>query len=318
VAPAREQFVLRPPHFDDAAEVAAVLNELSRAVHGRDDTTADEIRIWFSLPSLDLERDARVAVRPDGRIAAYADVGDAANERRRFWIDLRVPPQADSDELSRALLDAMEARAREDAAPDAVVKVFLDAEQDDERARLEERGYQPVRHSFRMFAALDTEPEPAVWPEGIAVRTFEPGTDDERAYEAHQESFADQFEAVRDPYDEWRLWSFAAPFDPALWFLAEDGDELAGVCFCRPEREGDPELGWVSVLGVRRPWRRRGLGRALLLHAFAELRRHGKHRVGLGVDGLSPTGAVRLYERVGMRVERRFDHYQRPLFEKVG
>ena len=120
------------------------------------------------------------------------------------------------------------------------------------------------------------------------------------------------FEPERQTYDEWRYWTFTEPFDPSLWFLAEDGQELAGVCLCRPERHGDADLGWVSVLGVRRPWRRRGLGLALL-HAFAELRGRGKRRLGLGVDGSSPTGAVQLYERAGMRVARRFDFYEREL-----
>jgi ribosomal protein S18 acetylase RimI-like enzyme len=67
----------------------------------------------------------------------------------------------------------------------------------------------------------------------------------------------------------------------------------------------------VSVLGVRRPWRRRGLGRALLLHSFRALRERGKPRVGLGVDGSNPTGAVQLYEAAGMRVVRRFDHWEK-------
>ena len=67
------------------------------------------------------------------------------------------------------------------------------------------------------------------------------------------------------------------------------------------------------MLGVRRPWRRRGLGRALLLHAFGEFRARGKRGAGLGVDGLNPTGAVRLYEQAGMHVARRFDQYAKPL-----
>jgi mycothiol synthase len=67
------------------------------------------------------------------------------------------------------------------------------------------------------------------------------------------------------------------------------------------------------VLGVRPRWRRRGLARALLLHAFSEFRARGKHGAGLGVDGLNLTGAVALYEGVGMHVARRFDQYAKPL-----
>ena len=105
----------------------------------------------------------------------------------------------------------------------------------------------------------------------------------------------------------------AGPFDPALWFIAEESGEPAGICLCRPEWGADRTLGWVNVVGVRRPWRRQGLGLALLLHAFGELYRRGIERVGLGVHGENPTGAPRLYERAGMVVTRRFDHYARHL-----
>jgi mycothiol synthase len=75
----------------------------------------------------------------------------------------------------------------------------------------------------------------------------------------------------------------------------------------------DPDLGYVNTLGVVRPWRRRGIGLALLHHAFGELGGRGKKRVGLGVDGSSLTGAVRLYEQAGMHVERRRILYEKEL-----
>ena len=88
------------------------------------------------------------------------------------------------------------------------------------------------------------------------------GEDDRSVYEVQEETFADQLDHERLSYDEWRHWTFGQTFDPELLFLAEDGDELAGIVIARPERGGDETLGWISVLGVRRPWRRRGLGRA--------------------------------------------------------
>ena len=129
-------------------------------------------------------------------------------------------------------------------------------------------------------------------------------------YETHQETFADQPDFERDPFDEWQQWSYREPFDPELWFLALDGDELAGVLLGRGERGGDATLGWVNILGVRVPWRGRGLGLALLQHAFREFQRRGRARAGLGVDGANPS-AVRLYERAGMSKEQVFVWYQR-------
>ena len=100
--------------------------------------------------------------------------------------------------------------------------------------------------------------------------------------------------------------------DLSLWFVAEDDGEVAGIALCKPF-DGEEGLGWVRVLGVRRSWRRQGLGRALLLHLFGEFHRRGFHGVGLGVDAESLTGAHRLYESAGMRVYRRYDVYEKAL-----
>ena len=62
---------------------------------------------------------------------------------------------------------------------------------------------------------------------------------------------------------------------------------------------------------MRKPWRRRGLGETLLRAAFRELYLRGRRRVGLGVDAENVTGALRLYERVGMHVMRRGDNWVR-------
>jgi GNAT superfamily N-acetyltransferase len=72
-------------------------------------------------------------------------------------------------------------------------------------------------------------------------------------------------------------------------------------------------MGWVNVLGVRRPWRKRGLGLALLQHSFGEFYSRGKHRAGLGVDASSLTGATRLYEKAGMKPIRQFTVSQKVL-----
>ena len=84
---------------------------------------------------------------------------------------------------------------------------------------------------------------------------------------------------------------------PRAW---GDGGEIAAVVRNDPDRNGG---GLVGALGVRRAWRGRGLGRALLLHTFGEFHRRGTGRVTLGVDSSNPTGATQLYESVGMHVE---------------
>jgi mycothiol synthase len=238
---------------------------------------------------------------------------DAARDHLRFWIDLRVPPAEDSAGVAASLLEAMEKRAAERALPGATVRAFVAAKDERTWRAVEAAGYEVFRHSFRMQIDFDGDLPAPQWPEGITVRTFAPGEEDHRVWEAHQNSFEDAFEHAIWPYEGWREWAFSESFDPSLWFLAEDGDEIAGVCLCKSNSGAGGKLGWVNVLGVRRPWRRRGIARALLLHAFAEFRERDRSGVGLGVDGLNPTGAVSLYEGAGMYVARRFDQYKKPL-----
>ena len=165
-----------------------------------------------------------------------------------------------------------------------------------------------------MEIELDEPPERSEWPEGITVRPFRRGADDRALYDAHQDAFRDSWDFQPEPYGEWRHYFLESEVaDRDLYFLATAHDEIAGFAVCRVRVRDERELGWVTLLGVRRPWRRRGLGLALLRHSFGEFHRRGLSRVGLGVDAASPTGAVGLYERAGMRVVQRRDTYEKPL-----
>ena len=144
--------------------------------------------------------------------------------------------------------------------------------------------------------------EPA-WPGEISVRTAT--TEDHRAvYDAVVEVWQDTNDPIDETFEEWAHWHVERDsYDPSLWFLALAGDELAGFSICRTDPV-DPQAGYVSLLGVRRAWRRQGLGEALLLRSFEGFRTRGLTRGTLGVDASSVTGATRLYERAGMSVYR--------------
>ena len=279
--------VIRPPRDEDIPEVARLMS-----LHRPEPVDEDSVRRGWTSPGVEVEKDARLASD------AYAMVESFGDER--VWIDLRGCPSAE-------LADWAEKRARE-----LGTRLLSGAWSSHETLlhELERRGFRIIRHSHRMRIDLaEPVPEP-VWPKGIAPRTYRPG--DERVfYETQQETFADSWEPIDETFDDWKHWMLQPPaFVPDLWFLALAGDEPAGFAVCHPH-PGRHELGWVRLLGVRRPWRRRGLGRALLLHAFGEFRRRGFSAAGLGVDATSLTGANRLYEGVGMRVAARFDIYEK-------
>jgi mycothiol synthase len=295
---------LREPAPDDAAAIAAYLNEHSRALFGESDLSAGEVREWFRIPSVWM----RVAER-DGHIVAYVDVTKDA-ERPRWSVDART---LDGDAADAALATA-EAHARAAARPGDVMRGYAASVDETLAAAYERAGYGVVRHSFQMRIELPTEIEEPSWPAGITVRRYEAPADEERMYEATMESFDDHWDFHRAPIEEWRRYGVEREnFDASLWWLAEDGAEVAGVCQNWWHFSGDKTFGWIGTLGVRRPWRRRGLGRALLLHSFADFKRRDATRVGLGVDAENTTGAVRLYESVGMHVVRRNDTWENRL-----
>jgi len=169
-----------------------------------------------------------------------------------------------------------------------------------------------------MLVDLNEEPRAPLWPDGISIRNIRHPEDTEAVYRAEDEAFQDHWGYVETPFEDgfkqWKHYVFEIRKpDPALWFLAMDGDEIAGMVSCRAESDDDPDKGWVSVLGVRRPWRRRGLGLALLMQVFGEFYRRGKPRVGLGVDSNNLAGATRLYEKAGMHVQREYVTYESEL-----
>ena len=303
------ELLLRPPHEEETDAILEVLNVFPRLTYGSDDMSESELRLWLTSPTVDVERDIRVVER-DGRLTSYADVGDQSELHTRYWIDLRYHPELVDQRDLKALLEWAEERAYSDADPGALLRAYVDSKASLALQAVDHAGFDLIRHSYRMEIELKDRAEP-VWPEEFELATFQEGQA-KSVYDAHMESFEDSWEHTADPYEEWEHWSFPSDFDPTLWFLARDGDEIAGVALCR-FRETDHETGWVSVLGVRRRWRRRGLGRALLEHAFGEFARRGCRKVGLGVDAESLTGANRLYESAGMRVVRQFDIFEKPL-----
>ena len=288
--------------------IATVLNEHSRVLTGRDAETVDDIASWVDEPGLDPARDMRVAATSDGTLVAYADLGGGEEDGEPVWIDLRVLPGW--DRAAAPMLAAMEAGAVRRGAPPRRLRAAAHADDAGLHELFAGAGYEPVRAGYRMEIDLAASPPEPEWPQGVTARLLEPG-EERRAYDAHMESFEDSLDFYGFSYEQWRFWLFGEDEDPAFAILVEDGPDIAGLTICRERRGGDLDLGWIHVLGVRPPWRRRGLGRALLLESFRELRARSKPRAGLGVDAENVSGAVRLYESVGMRIVRRTDVYEK-------
>jgi mycothiol synthase len=292
---------LRPYRQDDFDRVADLFDSIALEAYGFNDQPREELLKYFTAPTTDVEQDVRLAFDGD-RLVGYVDVD--TQDGASWWSEVRVAVGEDNAAIAPVLLDWAEQRAGQ-----GIVRLWAPSTLSELREAFERAGFRRSRASYRMEIEFDGGPAPAQAPAGIEIRPLGDG-DPRRAYEAHQEAFEDSWEFHPEPFDEWRHWVLdTESFDPSLWFLAWEGDEVAGVSICR-ERSG---IGWVGILAVRRPWRRRGLGRALLQHSFVEFHRRGLDRVGLGVDAESLTGANRLYEAAGMQVVRELDFFEKRL-----
>ena len=300
-----DEVVLRAPTLADVDDVVAVINRASQALRGRDEVDAMEITGWWTQPApFDLAADVVVAVRGD-EIVGYGDVGDQANDGSVLWLDIRGDARGE-------LHAELERRALDRRSPEGVVRAVADERDEPLRALLAERGYRYLRSSYRMRIDFAGQAFSPALPPGAVVRTGVEDVDEPLLHRINQESFADHWGFTPTPYDEWLHWLRSMGVaDPTLWFVAEVGGEPAGIAICRPSSHGNPDCGWVSVLGVLPEHRKMGLGTALLEHAFGEFQRRGRLGVELGVDAESTTGAVRLYERAGMRAVQRWDIWER-------
>jgi mycothiol synthase len=310
---------LRPFTLDDAQAVVDVINARSQHLFGSDECQLNEMMIEWTTPGINLDEMVRVVENADGKIIGYIDVWDI-NEpyvTKYSWGVLH--PDAWDADLFREILNWAEdcARSRITLAPEntrVIISQGTENEDVDFKNALEAYGYTLVRNFYRMVIELDQAPPVPVVPEGLTIVPINMETEIRDAVVALDEAFADHWGYVERPVeDRLKQWQHLLEnderFDPTIWYLAKDGDQIAGVCRCSNEITEDPEMGWVNQLCVRKPWRRRGLGMALLQTAFEEFYRRGKKRAGLGVDASSLTSATRLYEKAGMHVTRQYDTY---------
>jgi mycothiol synthase len=318
-----EGFTVRGASFDDVEQTVRLFGRWSRSILGREESDSEEslLRVWKS-PGFDPAQDIRLVFAPNGDLAGYMEVCARFKPpvHPGFWG--RVDPDYEGFGIGSWLLRWAEERAFKilPALPDGVrfaPRIGVARRAERSKKLFEDFGYHYVRSFYHMLIELDDlVPEPK-FPEGITIRTVNPETDLEAAYRADQDAFRDHFGFVEEPFEEglkrFQHHWLNEEMDTSLLFLAMDGDKIAGFNLCRPKADDDPEMGWVGSLGVLRPWRKRGIGLALLRHSFNEFYRRGKRKVGLGVDAQNLTGALRLYENAGMHVYQAFDQYEKEL-----
>ena len=300
----------RSPVPDDAVAVAGLMAACVRADGGAEGTSVEHV--LDDWQEVDLQEQAVLVLGPDGAVAGYADVVN------RAFVSLTVYGYVHPGRRGRGIGAWLVGwgegwiRDRLHLAPERagiVVRHYVISTNGGARRLLENGGYEALRGTYVMEIDLEEEPPEPEWPESLAVRTFRPGRDERAVFEAVEDVFRDVWGRPRGTFGRFVSMTENDNFDPSLWFLATAGGEIAGMALCKTVA-GE---GWVDIVGVRRPWRRRGLGLALLRRAFGEYRGRGVRRVELSVDAGSVTGAPRLYGRAGMRLKAGYVVYQKEL-----
>ena len=306
---------------DDYARMNAIANA-ARAAGGEDFSTTDEqfIAFYSHLVNCDVQTDVAVAERR-GSVVGYGRVSwhDESERSRRYELITYAEP-SESPDVPLALLDAVECRAREIAAQeresrDRTLLVPLGGSR---ASMLAERGYVPVRFFYRMVRSnLDDLPD-APLPDGLQIRAVQAGTQLRTIFDAETEAFQDHWGSTLPTEEEFE--QFAS--DPIqgrtdLWRVAWAGDQVAGMVrgFINEEENErfGRKRGYVEHISVRRPWRKRGLARALIAASITALREAGVSEGALGVDSENRSVALGLYRSCGFQVEAETTVYSKPL-----
>lgn len=305
------------------ADLPPLVALINRAVaHDGEDqyTTLEILRAHAERFYVDPEHNWFVAATPEGRVIGTASA-EIDPRIGRGWGWNYVDPDFRQQGLETRLLGVVEDRfqARAEAELPAgmplVVSSYCLDTNDRARALLDQAGFQVVRLSWFMRIDLSSPVEAPPLPGGITFRPFLWDRDARAVFDAQENFFRDNWGYSAPPFDVWQaIIREEVPFDPSLWLVAVDAsDQIVGLCLPRGKGTEYPGVGWLDTVGVRADHRQRGLGSALLRHGFRVLREHGFSAAELEVDSENRTNAVALYERGGMRVQKRYLIYRKAL-----
>ena len=314
---------------DDLVPLSEMQNLASAADAIDERESPEDWESWFAHPSgFDPMPDCLVG-ELDGRIVAYAQARaqDDNDGGRNYMAGGEVDPDIRGMGIGRALLRHNIRHLRARAAGESAAapgsprrELRLESwafESQPRRARLlESEGFAVVRWFFEMLRPNLDDIARLPMPDGLEIRPVRP-EDHRKIFDADVEAFRDHWGAMEDGENAFERFFSGPGFQPDLWRVAWDGEEVAGVVMNKimttfNEQSGE-RRGELAGVSVRRPWRRRGLARALVAESLRAFRDAGMTTAVLGVDAENPTGALGVYETNGFAVHRKGMNYRRPL-----
>jgi predicted N-acetyltransferase YhbS len=321
----RRKYQIRPARMEDAGVVADLFNLCSQEILGKNEFEAGELTAGWETGSLEMEKDT-IMVWDQDTLIAYGDVWGVLPPYVRVNTWVRVHPEYKNHGIGWVLNHWSEKRAREymqkaEQNLQTFTVNYMNIKDQASIQLLTDLGAKPVRYSFVMEGDLPAEISTLIPPKNITIRTIDP-TEYKKIYYLKEEAFEDHWGHIGTTEEE-GLKEFESEhlqdpnYDPDLWFAAEANGEMIGMIFGNKSTPFGADYGWVSILGVKREWRHKKIGKALMLHFFQKIKEKGSTKVGLSVDSDSLTGATRLYESVGMHVIEQYVRMEKILREGI-
>jgi ribosomal protein S18 acetylase RimI-like enzyme len=283
----------------------------------RPDTTADDVVRMLSVSSLDRGASAFLLEGDDvtGLVVIEKDPYEGVTGIDAF----SLPWPGTTDVRAEALrlgVEAARAHAAETGSSTWKARAGCYVQDTAFSDVMTLAGFAPVRRFYRMSVDSSSSLIPSVappLPDDVAILTGDDRSTWPTVYEVDRAAFSEHWGYADYPYDDWIEHMTASPsFDPADWWLLTVGGVPAGICLLSEQRASLGE-GYVGVLGVLKEFRGRGLAQLLLQRAFVLYRDRGRSSIALGVDATNTTGAVALYEKVGMHPALVMEAYERDL-----
>ena len=298
-----DSLTFRHPTMEDAQQVLDLMETCEVSEYGESDSDlGDLLHDWGQI---DLNEDAWLVFTSAGDLAGY---GGLIPYLEGFRMDIYISPRWRNTTLLEKLYGCCEAHARAllgtRHGEKVVCRTYPAHINRKQRNFFRRHGYELVKYHIQMHIDLEGDIQLKPLPENVALRSMQPGQD-EHAIHALVQSAFDRPGRIPQPFNEWQEFMMRKDiFHPELWFLAVAREEIIGTCLCFQYGQ----LGWVRQLAVVEKWRRKGLGAALLCHAFQVFKERGCEKVALVVDSDNPN-AYRFYQSLGMKKMRQYDQY---------
>lgn len=318
----REEVIhIRPFRWADLHDMAEMINR-AREVDGEAPVPLGEVRRNYQMPDFEPENESFVAVTLDNEIVGSCRAMLDPESGMIFGGGVVHPAyrgQGIGTRLLRATDERIIERAMIELPPEMPITIRrggVDSNASTARL-LTNAGYHLVRYFYDMVIDLNVPLPPVTLPDGIKLRPFVKGRDARAVYDAYDDAYCDHWGYVSLPFAVWRQIMFDERFDPDLWIIAVADETVVGLCLAEGLEGTETARGWVDALAVRREWRGRGLGAALLRAQFAAMQAKGAQIAALAIDADWDSGATTLFERAGMRVHRRYSTYCKPIRDTV-